>query len=100
MAGVAAELEDVPLRDAQVLQETPGRVRRPLYLGAAQLHGQIRDGILEAQVGPLTTQQIKQVLTQGLVVFHRSLLCSLGDRLRKLPGASGELPGASGEPAT
>src|SRR5262249_44470477 len=46
----------------------------PLHLGAAQLHGQIREGVLEAQVGSTATKQIEQVLTQGLVAFHPSLL--------------------------
>ena len=39
MFWVAAELENVPLRDAHVLQQHPGRVQESCRLGAAQFRG-------------------------------------------------------------
>jgi hypothetical protein len=47
---VAAEIEDVALRQAQVLEQPPGRVRQSVGLPAAQLgrkpvHGLVEPGV-------------------------------------------------------
>ena len=67
--GVAAEVEDVPLRDAEVLQQLPGGVGRARGLGGAQLGGPVGDDLVEADVGVAPVEQLDDVLPQGLVVL-------------------------------
>src|SRR5205823_10644460 len=69
--GVAAKFEDVPLRNAQVLQQPPGRVRDAGRPGAAQRGRQVGDGRVEVQVGAAAAEQVQKVFAQGLVGVHR-----------------------------
>ena len=55
--GVAAELQDVPLGDALVLQQPPRGVRRARGPGAAQCRGQARDCLVKGQVGIAPAQK-------------------------------------------
>ena len=73
MAGVAAELQDVPLRDAQVLELLPQGGGGALRDDAAEVVGHVRHRPLERQVGAVTGQQAHRVLAYGLVT-HAVLL--------------------------
>ncbi len=59
--GVAAELEDVPLGDPQVLDQPPRGVRLPLRPDAPQCGRQALHRGVEVEVGIAAAQQIDQV---------------------------------------
>jgi len=56
MFGVAAELEDIPLRDAHVLEQLPDGIRQAGGFRAAKLGGQISDRAIEFDVGMAASQ--------------------------------------------
>ncbi len=58
MFRVAAELKDVPLRDAQVLQQLPGAVRRAQWFHSAQTRGEIRHRAIEVRVRIASPQEV------------------------------------------
>src|SRR5215831_5843837 len=70
---VAAEFEDVPLRDAQVLEEHPGGVREVGGLGAVEFGPEVFDGVFKCGVGVATFQEFEEMFAQGLgrVFGHR-----------------------------
>jgi hypothetical protein len=67
--GVAAELDDVLLGQAQVFQEPPRRMRQAGRFGAAQLSGHVGDGCLEIEIGPAAARRYK--------TCSRRAVCSL-----------------------
>ena len=56
VVGVSAEIEDVPLRDAQVLQQLPRGMRRAVGFDAAQFDWEIGDGVIETEMRTLHAQ--------------------------------------------
>src|SRR5579863_6835966 len=86
---VAAELENIPQSDAQVFEEHPGRVRKILRLGAAQLCRKVFDRVVEFDVSVATGEKVEKMLPQRLVVGHWSpplaLDCRRRQRMRSLP---------------
>jgi hypothetical protein len=68
---VAAELEDVPLRQAQVLEQLPQRVLDAVGPGAAQRRRHVADDRFEAEVGVLAGQHLPQLLAQRGVLILR-----------------------------
>ena len=60
----AAEFEDVVLRDAEVFEEHPGRVREIFGLGSAQFRRQIFDGVVEGGVGLAAGEECEEVLAE------------------------------------
>jgi len=54
---VAAEFQDVPLSNAHVLNESPGRVRCAGYAGTAQLQGKIGNGRVKIEMGAAAAQR-------------------------------------------
>src|SRR5215472_10333609 len=89
---VAAEFEDIPLRDAQVFEKHPGRVREIGGLGAVEFWREVLDGVLKCRVGVAAVQKFEQMFAQGLVrIFGHGFLRGIGCR------GSGE--GIGAEPA-
>ena len=76
MLAVATEFQDVPLRDAHVLQQHPWRVRDARRFAAAQLRWNASDGQVELNVGTPTSEQINQVLAKRMT-FDVSCITSL-----------------------
>src|SRR5215469_13999066 len=70
--GVAAELQDVPLRDARMLQELPPGVRESGDEGSALCFREILDGIHEMDVRPASFQEVDHVVAQCFVAIARS----------------------------
>src|SRR5450755_2663057 len=64
MLAVPAEFENVPLRQAQVLQQHPRRMRKFRGLRTAQLGGQILYNILKLGVGSSTREKVEKMFTQ------------------------------------
>jgi hypothetical protein len=64
---IAAELEDVPLRDAHVLENLPRGVRQTCYALAAEFRWKIRDEILERNVRASTAKDVEQMIAEGFV---------------------------------
>ena len=71
MAGVAGELEDVPLGDAQVLENLPRGMLGAPRLFAAQIGGEVFDGLIEVRVSVAAVEKIEHVLAQRGVAIHR-----------------------------
>ena len=69
MIAIAAELEDVPLRNAHVLQQTPHRVRLSLRFLASQPFGKALHRFLKPQMRVSTLQEIEKMLAQRLVMI-------------------------------
>ena len=61
---IAAELEDVVLGDAEVLEEAPGGVRGFARFFAAKRRGEIGDGIVEGDVGVAAFEHFEKVVAQ------------------------------------
>jgi hypothetical protein len=71
VAGIDAEVEDIMLGDAEVLEQLPGGVGKSPRVLAPQCIGQIGHGGVEARVGIFPGEQLGEVLTeQGA---HRNL---------------------------
>src|SRR5260370_29647400 len=68
MFGVAAELENVPLHYAHVLQQHPGRVQKSCRLGAAQLRGNTAHHLLKLGMRPSPGKQLEQMPAKFSVV--------------------------------
>jgi hypothetical protein len=62
MAWIAAEFEDVPLRDSHVLKQSPGGMGQLPHLFAAQLRWQIRNRLVDIQMGAAAPQKVQQML--------------------------------------
>jgi hypothetical protein len=62
MLRVAAELQDVQLREAHVFQQHPGGMRKVRNFDSGELHGPVTHGIVEASVRSAPLQQVKHVL--------------------------------------
>ena len=63
MLGIAAEFEDVPLRDPQVFQQLPGGVRRSGWLVARPRLGKSGDSGLEIGVSVAAFKQLQKVFS-------------------------------------
>ena len=61
--GIAAEFEDIPLRDADVLEEFPGGVRRACWLVSRPRHGKSGDSGLEIRVSVAAFKQLQKVFS-------------------------------------
>ena len=75
--GIAAEIEDVPLRDAQVLQKLPGSVRRAFRFDAAQRGGKCADSLFVIEMRSLHAQQVEQMFADWVGTRHLSSLPSV-----------------------
>ncbi len=70
VVGVAAEVEDVELGEAQVFEELPGRKGQAFGLLPAPLGRNAVDGLVEADVGALPGEQLHQVIAEDRVGVH------------------------------
>jgi hypothetical protein len=75
MLGIAAELENVPLRQPQVFEQHPGSVRKVRGLCPAQLRRQALYNIFELGVGAPASKKFEKMSAQRLFVIfgHPSL---------------------------
>ena len=64
MLRVAAELQDVPLAEAHVLEQHPGGVREVRNFGSGELHGPVAHGVVEANMRPTAFQQVEQLVAE------------------------------------
>ena len=67
MLRVAAELQDIPLGDAQVFQEPPGAVRHGRYRAAAEGGRDVGHCLVEVEVGAAAPEEVEEVFAEGLV---------------------------------
>ena len=74
MARVAAEFQDVPLRNAQVLEDLPRGVFRPLRPGSLQVEGKSGQSFLRLDVGLPPDEQFSEVFAQRLIDCHHVTL--------------------------
>src|SRR2546426_9270741 len=65
--GALRELDNVPLRDSDVLEQAPGGERLPRRLGSAQRDRPVGDGVFEHEVRVAAAQQLAYVVTQRVV---------------------------------
>src|SRR5260370_4546761 len=68
MFWVAAELENVPLHYAHVLQQHPGRVQKSCRLGAAQCRGNTAHHLLKLGMRPAAGKQLEHMPAKFSVV--------------------------------
>jgi hypothetical protein len=61
----AAEFEDIPLCDAEVFEEHPGRVRVVGGLFATKIRREIFDDVFEFGVGVASDKEFEEMLAQG-----------------------------------
>jgi hypothetical protein len=61
---VAAEFENVPLRNPHVLEQTPGAEGQPGGLGAPQFVWQAGNRLLEIKVRTAASQQVQEMFAQ------------------------------------
>src|SRR6266699_1422456 len=80
MLGIAAEFQDVPLRDPRMFQELPAGMRQSRYKGSAFGLGEALDGVHEMDVRAAAFQKIDEVFAQCPIVAARSglLACRFG----------------------
>src|SRR5712672_3682734 len=71
MLGVAAELDNVPLRDPRMLQQLPTSVRQARRKRSALVRWKFFQRIQKLHVSGAALQQIDQVLTQRRIVRAR-----------------------------
>jgi hypothetical protein len=64
MLGVAAEFKNVPLSDAQVLEEPPWRERQIFHASRAESRRQAFYGLVEIRMSLPAAQQFNQVLPE------------------------------------
>src|SRR5207244_13189566 len=69
--GSAAEFEDVPLRDAPVLEKLPGRMQQPRGSRSAQRRRQILNRIVNVEVGAAALEQVHEVLAEQSAFVSR-----------------------------
>ena len=76
MLRTSAELEDVPLGDAEMFEKFPRRMRRAFGTFATQGDREVLDGVVEGQVSLSAAQQFDEMFAKGAVwVFgHGGLL--------------------------
>ena len=67
MLRVAAEVQDVQLGEAQVLEQHPGGVREVRYFDAGELQRPVAHRVVEADVRPAAFQQVEQMVAEGFV---------------------------------
>src|SRR5581483_10865409 len=72
MLRIAAEFQNVPLRDAHVLQQLPRAVRRAGWYCPAQPRRKIRHHRVEIGMRVASTQQVHKVLAEVVGVGHHS----------------------------
>src|SRR5512147_1967157 len=77
MVTIAAELEDVPLRNSHVLQELPRRIGQALRRPSANARRNAFEGRLHAHVSPSAAKQV-QHLFSNRSVDRRIVLRSTG----------------------
>jgi hypothetical protein len=63
MFGIKAELQDIPLSDAYVLEQLPSRIGGPFRLLPPKRGRKIRQSGLQVDMGLAATQQIDDVFT-------------------------------------
>src|SRR5688572_11473247 len=66
---VAAELQDVPLGDAQMFQEPPGAVGHRRDRAPAEDGWNVGHGPVEGEVGAAAPEEVEEVFAEGLVRF-------------------------------
>ncbi len=95
VARVAAELQDVGLRDADVLEETPRRVGLSVGPDAAERLGPSGEGGLHRPVRAAAGEEVEEALTHGVVGGHgeapraaRALGAPPGRTLPRPPGTA------------
>ncbi len=66
--GVAAEFENIPLRQPKMLEQHPGRVRESVGFYAAQLLRHVFHDVVKPGVGAAAVKQINDVLAKLLAV--------------------------------
>src|ERR1039457_5078606 len=77
MIGVAAELQDVPLGDAQVFEHFPGRMRGALRPPSSKRNRQILDHRFKVRVGSFALEKVEEMLSKRLLIlqgYHSSNL--------------------------
>ena len=67
---VDAELQDVPLRQAHVLDQHPRGMWQAVRDFAAKFGGEFRDDFVESGMGMATIQKLDQIIAKGLVAVH------------------------------
>src|SRR5712671_7291654 len=78
MLGVAAELQNVPLRNPRMLQQLPTGVRQARRKRSTLVRWKFFQRIQKLHVSRATLQQIDQVLTQRRIVHARGFSISAG----------------------
>ncbi len=69
--GTSAEFQDVPLRDAQVLEKLPGRMRQPRGSRSAQRRREILQRIVKMEVRATTLEQMNDVFAEQFAFVSR-----------------------------
>ena len=82
---LGAELQDVVLRQADVLQQFPGRVRKPAGPRALKLRRNALDGLVEADVSVLPFEDAHQVLTNDAGELAHDCLPTRAHRATRRP---------------
>src|SRR5258708_4124272 len=67
---IAAEIENVPLRDAQMLDEHPCRMRQSLRDLSSQFSRKITDDLVESRMRVTTVEQFEKMFAERLVGVH------------------------------
>jgi hypothetical protein len=67
MFGVAAEFQDIPLRQPRVLEELPSRMRKPLGIGSALTDRKSLQCVHEVYVRPAALEQIHQMFPESSI---------------------------------
>ncbi len=70
---VAAELKDVPLRDARVLEQFPGGMRRTLRADAAQACREIRERFRPVEMRVMPAEEFRQLPAKRFLVHGEPL---------------------------
>jgi len=104
MFRIAAEFEDVPLGDAKVLEDHPGRMREVIWLLAAQVGWKIFDRVIKSGVSVSAGEESDEIFAERLVrvwghgfsVTRDGFAQDRKDAKREIPRAAGERRGASG----
>src|SRR3981081_3305062 len=67
MLRVTAEIQDVPLGEAHVLEQHPGGVGEVRDSYAGELQGPVGYGVVEGDVPPAAFQQVENVFAERLI---------------------------------
>ena len=68
MIGIAAELQDVVLRDPQMFEHHPGGVGKLGGLFSTERGREVFHSIVEGSVGVSAVEQVEKMLAQSVVV--------------------------------